>query len=513
MKIRARGSLLWALLFLVAWPVSAAELVSLTPQTWDEYAPHGKEADCIYGDYVLRNDQLVAVIANPIAGRNANTLVWEVGGGIIDLTRVGQQSDQLTVYFPGESSALPHPALRLDMARRERPYALRYAGVGARAPRLYQASDPQRVRIRAESVHFDVEAEATEDKPAITVRYTLEDGWPYVRVETVYSNPGPEPIEVELTDAVLADAFGIGPARGHDDALFDKALDGKAALFWAYDKWFGQAYGLVCEGHEIESASDSDQRNSTLRYVTGGHDRVRLQPSESYRLVRRIFPGANLLDVKAIANSLAGVEQTGVTFEVKDTAGNAVADADVTVAAGGEHYGQGRTGPDGTLRFELPAGEYKATVSALGRGSKALEFEAKPDGNQNATDAAIRHAIRLQEPGYVMAQITDAKGRPIPCKVQFRGKDGTGDPFFGPDSGEHGIHNLYYSQNGRFRQVMPPGKYDVIISHGPEYDAIFTEIEVVRGRETPLEGTLVRSVQTPRLDQLRFPQSFQSLRR
>ena len=33
------------------------------------------------------------------------------------LTRVGQQSDQLTVYFPGESSAFPHPALRLDMAR------------------------------------------------------------------------------------------------------------------------------------------------------------------------------------------------------------------------------------------------------------------------------------------------------------------------------------------------------------------------------------------------------------
>ncbi|MCA9146363.1 MAG: hypothetical protein KDB05_26455, partial [Planctomycetales bacterium] len=42
---------------------TATELVRLTPATWDNYAPAGKEVDCIYGDYVLRNDQIIVVIA------------------------------------------------------------------------------------------------------------------------------------------------------------------------------------------------------------------------------------------------------------------------------------------------------------------------------------------------------------------------------------------------------------------------------------------------------------------
>lgn len=47
----------------------AAELVQLTPNNWEAYAPVGKEADCIYGDYVLKNDRLVAVVGKAVAGR------------------------------------------------------------------------------------------------------------------------------------------------------------------------------------------------------------------------------------------------------------------------------------------------------------------------------------------------------------------------------------------------------------------------------------------------------------
>ena len=32
----------------------------------------GKEADAIYGDFAIVNDLLMAVVANPVAGRNAN---------------------------------------------------------------------------------------------------------------------------------------------------------------------------------------------------------------------------------------------------------------------------------------------------------------------------------------------------------------------------------------------------------------------------------------------------------
>ncbi len=89
------------LLAVLAGAAEATELVSLSPQTWDRYAPSGKEADAIYGDFVLANDQILAVVAIPRRGRNANMTVREVGGCLIDLTRRDRQSDQLSAYYPG----------------------------------------------------------------------------------------------------------------------------------------------------------------------------------------------------------------------------------------------------------------------------------------------------------------------------------------------------------------------------------------------------------------------------
>src|SRR5688500_13622572 len=54
---------------------SAAEVAILTEKNWDEFAPQGKEVDCIYGDIVLRNDKIIVVIAQPLPSRNANMTV------------------------------------------------------------------------------------------------------------------------------------------------------------------------------------------------------------------------------------------------------------------------------------------------------------------------------------------------------------------------------------------------------------------------------------------------------
>src|SRR5690242_6278656 len=90
-----------AMLLSLAGAAPAAELATLSPETWDEYAPRGKEVDCVYGDFVLRNDKIVVVVAQPIAGRNANMTVRNVGGAIIDLTRTDRQNDQLSAFYPG----------------------------------------------------------------------------------------------------------------------------------------------------------------------------------------------------------------------------------------------------------------------------------------------------------------------------------------------------------------------------------------------------------------------------
>ena len=78
----------------------AAEVVQLTPRNWDQYVPQGKEIDAIYGDYVIRNDVLTAVIAQPKSGRNANLTVRNVYGGVLDLTRLDDNNDQLSCFYP-----------------------------------------------------------------------------------------------------------------------------------------------------------------------------------------------------------------------------------------------------------------------------------------------------------------------------------------------------------------------------------------------------------------------------
>jgi len=82
----------------------------LTPENWDKYVPAGKEVDAIYGDYVLRNDVLTAIIAQPTPTRNANLTIREVGGCVLDLTRHDSNNDQLGCYYPtGQQFSFTNP--------------------------------------------------------------------------------------------------------------------------------------------------------------------------------------------------------------------------------------------------------------------------------------------------------------------------------------------------------------------------------------------------------------------
>ncbi len=168
---------------------------------------------------------------------------------------------------------------------------------------------------------------------------------------------------------------------------------------------------------------------------------------------------------------------------MKDTAGRAVAAAVVVVAilrpflATNDH--------EGKLQLVTPQAAGVLTVAALGHGSKTTALAPDDSGSLS---------VVLPEAAFVSARITDEGGGKIPCKVQFIGREGTRTPDFGPDTGEHAVKNLYYSDDGRFRCDLEPGSYDVIVSHGPEYDAVFTRVDTRGGMRAMLTGVLVRSV-------------------
>jgi len=81
--------------------------VRVCAQNW-RLVPGGKEADAIFGDYLLRNDQVAAVIGDVAPGRHAHMSCPNVQGVVIDLAPLGTDNDQLTAFKPhGESEGAP----------------------------------------------------------------------------------------------------------------------------------------------------------------------------------------------------------------------------------------------------------------------------------------------------------------------------------------------------------------------------------------------------------------------
>ena len=435
----------------------AADLVTLSPQTWDRYIPQGKEVDGIYGDFALANDTLIAVIGHPIRGRNANMTVRDVGGCLIDWTTRHHQSDQLSAYYPGAG-------LR----------ELRFGGIEVQAPKTYETSELDRVFVQGRSISLRMVATPKEKEADIEVTYTLEDGKPYLTITTHYVNRGESSIDVALVDSMRAD----------NSFEFEEA--NSAPLFWAYDKHFGQAYGISGEGLTIRPKRT---RGVLLQFAdAGGKVAVTLKPGESHKLVRQVYPGANLFDLRSVHNNLTGKPAHPVVVTVKDPSGHPIAHAEVTYSRGKKKESWGRTNAKGQLTFHSGEQAETLTVESQPHGTKEVAIASNQEGEI---------AVELPASAVINVAISDEHGKPIPCKVQFIGKGGTKSPDFGPESADRGVKNVHYSHDGRFHRALAPGSYDVIVSYGPEYDAIFKSVDLEAGKTATVEGKLVRSVNTP----------------
>ncbi len=430
-----------------ARPAAAVELIQLNETNWDEAVPQGKEVDCIYGDWALRNDKIVAVIAAAVHGRNANMTVRSVGGALIDLTERNLQSDQLSAYYPLNAQ--------------------------------YELEGPIDVgALPASGTELQVifRGLATDRKSNATVTYTLADGEPWLKITTRVANTTGEPLALQLTDSIRA------------DGEFDFGLVEDLGLLWAHDSYWRQAYGTLLADRAWHFAPGKLARGEKPEMrIEQATPAAPLAAGQSLEHVRYLFPAADGLEVRALARDLRGEKSVTTTVHVNDSAGP-VADAVVEVRSTDDKpLGSGRTGENGDLPLRLPAGKYSVVATAVGRGSKTVALEAK-DG--------ARLDVELATPGYAVAKITGEDGGKIPCKVQFIGREGTPNPNYGPDSAIHGVRNVYYTENGQFRVPLTPGKYDVIVSYGPEYDAIFTTLSVEAGKDAPLTASLKRTVDT-----------------
>jgi len=434
----------------------AGEVIRLSEATWEGAAPEGKEVDCIYGDWVLRNDKIVAVIGEAIRTRHANMSVINVGGSVVDLTQRDQQSDQLSAYYPvGRLYDLEGP---LDKDGKV-------------------ISDAQGFGGKTLSFRFKGPAKQKETPLTAEVLYTLNDGEPWLKIVTRVTNTGKEPLEWKQADAIRA------------DGEFTFGKQDELGLFWAYDPYWRQAYGsLLADSswHFVTTEVKNRARPELLPQPKKG-PAPPLGPGETRETVRYLFPAANTIELIALARELRGQKPATASLSVRDGAGP-VDGADVTVSsAANEPIAHGRTGADGKLAMRLIAGAYQLQVSGPGRAEQSVPLEILGD---------TAKSVELPTPGYVVAAIAGPKSAATACKVQFIGRGKSPDPKFGPDSSVHGVRNAYYSENGKFRTALAPGEYDVIVSHGPEFDAVFTTLTVASGKDSPLKAELVRTVDT-----------------
>jgi hypothetical protein len=123
------------------------------------------------------------------------------------------------------------------------------------------------------------------------------------------------------------------------------------------------------------------------------------------------------------------------------------------------------------------------------RGTHA--FEVRPE------HPAIVFDLQDVHRGRAIVRVVDENGGPIPAKIEFRGNGDQPTPIWGPESADFFVGNLAYTANGTVETPLGAGHYDLIVSHGPEFDASFTKLVVHPGQLSELTVPLRRSVQTP----------------
>ncbi len=449
------------------WGEAAGEgpvqVAVLNEGNFDRLVPEGKEVDAIYGDIVLRNEHVTAVIAAPVPTRNANMTVRDVAGCLIDLTTRTSGSDQLSAFYPGM-----------------RQYPYRSWSVQVDENESLDVVDS--LDANGRSVSVVVKADADENRPAVEVTYRLAAEASTLDVITRYSNPGDTSLSFELTDDLRADA------QKED---MPKSANGTHDLFWIEDRFWQQAYGIVADQRRLQTNTDS--RRTQIKYVDGSDSAaVTIPAGESLVLSRSIAPGSNLLAVRSVFGADQGTEYTPVTLAVRDKQGRWVPEARLEVRQNDESLGSVTTNGRGETTIPLTAGSY--VVRVLVQGNQALQGrELVVHSNVQQEESII---LQNYDPGKVVGKITDEQGGPIACKVEFTPKGDMPRPNWGPETAEFATGNLRYVPRGEFEQALYPGMYDVIISHGPEYDAIFTELEIKPGETSRLEHQLVRSVDT-----------------
>lgn len=469
-------AILWnllAVLLLNHGSVPATELIEITHTNYNQVVPAGKEVDAIVGDYVLRNERVTAVIAQATPDRKANMTVRGVAGMLIDFTRRHHGSDQLSCFYPaagrflfeqpeGVQGQVDGKPIRIDSGQRPE---------GRSTP---QAIPSQRFQGKTISLSFTGKPLA-EDGTQASVTYTLADGQDWIAYTVELTNAGSAAVALPIEEALRCDGN-----------LFTDVSEPDLKLFATSDLYFGQSYGFMLVDYTIET--NGSGRNLRLKSANQPAANP-VEPGKSVVWNGRVYCSQGIPGVRSWAEGqLTDTPTENMQLNLQAPEGP-VAHATLEFWRAGKTLGKIHSDKEGIVRTELLPAAYKVVISSQGRESREIEFTIE-SGKPQASSLTLPAASRVR------GEIVDGEGQAMAAKIQFIGLDDTTDPNFGPDSAAEAVKNVVYSARGSFEQAIDPGRYRVIISHGPEYDAETKEIEVTQGQLVSLKSKLPRTVDT-----------------
>lgn len=439
MKLQITPCSLVALAALAATSVPAAEVFELGADNFDE-RPKGREADAVVGDFVIRNDKVEAVVSGnlPLRRANMSTFYGDDGitpGCLYDLTLLGADNDQITIFAPsGQRGPVNHVRIVSD------------------------GKDGEAV----------IETFTSAEKSGGLVKrheYRLKDGWPGLLIVTTFTNGGKAAVKVPL-----ADNWTQMKSKGVFNGIhWADAIDPADKTGYAH-AWVAEGGAAVPEKPEVELAPGAAV--TVARFLA-----VATSPAAAAGLV------------EAFRSPGDAISRLSLTLT---DAQNQSPVADGRVLVGEDPAKAMPAYPDakGVIELALPAGDYALVAEDIGR-------TPLPEKVKVEAGAAAAKSFAFGPEAAVAFEITDEAGRSIPCKAQFNALGETPKVNLGPVDRARGSVDQYLSESGKFRVALPPGKYEVVVTRGPEYEHRRHEVELAPGATHLIANQLARIVKTP----------------
>ena len=413
----------------------------------------GPGASGTVGDFRLDNGRVAFIISDaPIAYGFSET-----GGNLMDAAPAGGR----------DALAQMHLYLGDDFPRQAR-----YAEVAV------GAAEPDAASIVARGV------DSKNPALALTTVYRLEAGSDTLLLRTTVENKG----SVAVNDFAVGDVLSWGQAE-HFAPGHGFLLHGKLSTPWLAGVGEDVSYGYTAASGTLDGPHGSSWSDTVVRHVD-------LPPGGSATVERYFVVGTrgDVAGVLARVHVLRGERALVVRGLLhEDQTGAPVAGARVTAwrTDGGTRAAEvvAASGADGA--FALPLGPGTYVLDAAGDGRVAVGEARVEVGSRRVAPLELR----VSRPATLSFAIASG-GAASPGKLTFRGVAPTVDPVLGPRHRGAGAGNVVVSARGRGQLALAPGRYDVFVSRGPEFDVWHGRVELAPGGSARVDATLTRVVDT-----------------